>query len=378
MALTQRDCDRDYSRRTFKNNQLFVRCDKLKGFALRVTENGAKAFTLDYSVSGKSRRKTIGQYPVMSLPQAYADALRLKGEIARNGEPTSDPVSGPALTLGGLCGRYMRDYATSHKRSWKRDEQRIAKYFGPLSSKGIDDIAVGDCVALHQEINANHGPIEANRTLQLLRGIYFKAQQWELTLRQPVKVRMFKENKRRRFLSPEELLRVNEALMKEPDWRWRAYFPLLLLLGLRKSELLKAKWSWIDEGARTITIPVTKSGQPHVLPLPAAAFDIIWALPSRSNNEWLFPSELSGSGHLEDPWPAWERIRQAAGVSDVCVHDLRRTFGSWLATGGISLPVIGRALNHSNPSSTAIYARLQLDPVRQAMEANADAMTGRR
>jgi integrase len=380
MALTQKDCDRDYSRHTFKNNQLFVRCDKLRGFALRVTENGAKSFTLDYSVSGKSKRKTIGQYPVMSLPQAYADALRMKGEIARDGAPAPEPEVRPTIVLEDLCERYMRDYSRPHKREREshRDQRRIERHFAKLARKPIDDISVAEVVALHQSIADNHGPIEANRAMQLLRSIYNTAQGWELTTHNPVKVRMFKETKRDRFLSPEELLRVNDALVNDADWRWRAYFPLLLLLGLRKMELLGAKWTDVNEAARTISIAETKSGRPHILPLPAGALDILATLPSRGTSPWLFPSELSGTGHLEDPWPAWQRIRQAAGVPDVRIHDLRRTFGSWLAAGGFSLPVIGRTLNHSNPSSTAIYARLQLDPVRQAMEANAEAMLSKR
>ena len=75
-----------------------------------------------------------------------------------------------------------------------------------------------------------------------------------------------------------------------------------------------------------------------------------------------------------EPKKAWHRIRKSADVSDVRIHDLRRTLGSWLAASGYSLPLIGRALNHSNVSTTAIYARLDLDPVRQALEHNAKMM----
>jgi integrase len=58
----------------------------------------------------------------------------------------------------------------------------------------------------------------------------------------------------------------------------------------------------------------------------------------------------------------------------VRIHDLRRTLGSWLAADGASLLLIGKALNHTQISTTAIYARLQLDPVREALEANAQKM----
>jgi integrase len=71
---------------------------------------------------------------------------------------------------------------------------------------------------------------------------------------------------------------------------------------------------------------------------------------------------------------AWSRIRRLANLEDVRVHDLRRTLGSWLAGTGESLPLIGKVLNHSQPSTTAIYARLDLAPVRRALEHNAERM----
>ena len=82
------------------------------------------------------------------------------------------------------------------------------------------------------------------------------------------------------------------------------------------------------------------------------------------------------TGHLVEPKKAWQRIRSSANVPDVRIHDLRRTLGSWLAAQGYSLPLIGRALNHSNIATTQIYARLALDPVREALEQNATRMLG--
>jgi integrase len=99
------------------------------------------------------------------------------------------------------------------------------------------------------------------------------------------------------------------------------------------------------------------------------------ALPSRDNSEWIFPS-YGASGHLVEVKSAWGRIRKAAKVPDARVHDLRRTLGSWLAAQGYSLPLLARALNHSNVNTTQVYARLNLDPVREALERNAQLMLG--
>ena len=163
---------------------------------------------------------------------------------------------------------------------------------------------------------------------------------------------------------------------QEADWRWKAYFKLSLLLGPRRSELLSARWVDIDLQTCTWRLPTTKAGRSHLLPLPTPAVTILESLPSRGQSDWLFPSTTAASGHLEEPKKAWQRIRSQADVKEVRVHDLRRTLGSWLAAHHYGLPLIGRVLNHSQPSATAIYARLDLEPVRAALEANAQAMLG--
>jgi integrase len=108
-------------------------------------------------------------------------------------------------------------------------------------------------------------------------------------------------------------------------------------------------------------------------PLPNAAVEILKALPRSS--EYVFPG-AGTSGHLTEVAKVWRRIRKRAGVPDARIHDLRRTLGSWLAAQGYSLPLIGRALNHTNVSTTQIYARLDLEPVRDALEKNAELMFG--
>ena len=187
-------------------------------------------------------------------------------------------------------------------------------------------------------------------------------------------IRMFHEERRDRFLGPDELSRAFVAIDEEPDWRWRAYFRLALLLGPRRQELLRVRWSELDFSARAWRLPTTKAGRPHLLPLPTPAVEILEAMPSRGQSEWVFPSPTARSGHLEEPKRAWQRIRERANTKDVRIHDLRRTLGSWLAASGYSLPMIGRVLNPSQPSATAVYARLDLEPVRRALEANAQAM----
>ncbi len=150
-------------------------------------------------------------------------------------------------------------------------------------------------------------------------------------------IRAFHEDKRDRFLGPDELSRALAALDQEPDWRWRAYFRLALLLGPRRQELLRVQWPDLDFSARAWRLPTTKAGRPHLLQLPTPAVEILESLPSRAQSEWVFPSPTSRSGHLKEPQKARQRIRARANTKDVRIHDLRRTLGSWLAASGYGL-----------------------------------------
>jgi integrase len=96
--------------------------------------------------------------------------------------------------------------------------------------------------------------------------------------------------------------------------------------------------------------------------------------------EFVFPGN-GKSGHIEEPKKAVIRVMEGAGIpygrndpNGVTLHDLRRTLGSWQAKTGASLVIIGKSLNHKSPLSTLIYARLDLDPVRQSVNTATAAM----
>ena len=374
--LTQRIVD---AAKAPKSGQTFIRDSELTGFALRITENGAKSFIWEGRVRGRPRRITIGAYPGLSVLAARREAIRIRSAIAEGRDPSRErEAQRREPTFGDLAEAYMERHAKLHKRSWKRDAQILHGSLSRLKSRRLSDIGPDDVARLHNTIGKEHGRYAANRMLALLRTMFNVAGDWRLFAGpNPTEgVKMFREEARERFLSPDELRRVNDALAKEPNVFWRAYFPLSLLLGARRSELLSARWADIDLNQRTWRLPVTKAGRSHLLPLPNPATEILRNLPSRDKSEWVFPG-TGATGHLAEPKKAWQRIRQRAGVPDVRIHDLRRTLGSWLAGQGYSLPLIGRTLNHSNVSTTQIYARLDLDPVREALEKNARLMFGR-
>jgi integrase len=90
---------------------------------------------------------------------------------------------------------------------------------------------------------------------------------------------------------------------------------------------------------------------------------------------YVFPGgKKNQAGHLVSPKTAWERLCKRAGFDNLRMHDLRRTLGSYQAAGGASLTVIGKSLGHRSTASTAVYARLNLDPVRDSVNTAVAAM----
>ncbi|MCK7574873.1 MAG: site-specific integrase [Chromatiales bacterium] len=185
----------------------------------------------------------------------------------------------------------------------------------------------------------------------------------------------FKEAKRDRWVTPEELPRLAQAINEEPNQSARFGLWLYLLTGARKSELLRARWEDVDWTRAELRLPDTKAGRVHYVPLSGPALALLREIPRDEGNPYILPGKLEGA-HLVNINKPWNRVRKAAGVEDVRIHDLRRTVGSWLAQAGNSLHLIGRVLNHSNQSTTAIYARFGEDSVRAALEQHGTRIIG--
>lgn len=128
-----------------------------------------------------------------------------------------------------------------------------------------------------------------------------------------------------------------------------------------------------------MTIFETKNGRTHYLPLSGPAISIFNKIPRLEGNPYVLPGKLEGQ-HLANIEKIWFRVREKAGLYSedknkvVRLHDLRRTLGSWLAQSGNSLHLIGRVLNHSSQSTTAIYARFARDHVRGALDRHAESL----
>ena len=345
----------------------------LPGFGLRIYPSGKKTFVLFYRAAGRSRFMTLGPYGVLTLDQAHKLAQKKLAEVIDGADPLAErQKAARGATMKMLCADYLERHAKPHKKSWEADERRIDRHLVPAwGSRQVISITRADVAALHHDIGKNAAPYEANRTLALLGKMFECAILWgylpDNATNPARKIKKYHEHARDRWVTPEEMPKLATAINAEPNIYIRSALWLYLFTGLRRSELLNLRRDQIDWTRQELTLPDTKAGRPHYLPLSGPAMAILRQLPVEEGNDYLFPGRRHGRPLVELKM-AWGRIRTDAGVPDVHIHDLRRTVGSWLAQAGNSLHLIGRVLNHSNPSTTAIYARFQNDTVRQALE----------
>jgi integrase len=226
---------------------------------------------------------------------------------------------------------------------------------------------------LHSEIGKEH-PTTANRVIAMASSLFGYATEHKLFrgINPAHGIKKFPETKRDRFLQSDELPSFFRALAEETNDTLRDYFLISLLTGARRSNVQEMQWKQIHFDRAEWRIPTTKNGDPQTVTLTPEVIEI---LNERRNCDplWVFPG-TGITGHLVEPKKAWKRVLDRAGLEDLRIHDLRRTLGSWQAKTGASLVIVGKSLNHKSPSTTAIYARLDLDPIRASVERATGAM----
>ena len=180
-------------------------------------------------------------------------------------------------------------------------------------------------------------------------------------------VRRYKEEKRERFLTQEEYLRLGKALDEAKDEPEAAgALRLLALTGCRLSNIQKLKWENVFLAERELRLPDSKTGA-KIVQLGHAAVEVLITIARIKNNPYVITGRKEG-GYLTDVQKPWRRIRKAAGLDGVRIHDLRHSFASDALEMGEDLTMIGRMLGHSDIKTTARYAHLKKTPLRTATD----------
>lgn len=359
--------------------RVVYRDTKTAGLQLRVTAAGVKTFSIFRRIKGgQPERITLDRCPPMTVEQARTAAAQVNATIAAGGNPAEvkRAVKGEP-TFADLFNAYLERHSKPHKRTWREDEAKYRDYLAkPLGGRKVSHITRQQVGAIHDRITGDRHAIMANRVVALVSSVFGWGISKSLCEANPAKgIKRNSETSRDRFLQADELPRFFKALAEESNEAMRGYFLLSLLTGARRSNVLAMRWADVNLERAEWRIVRTKNNEPATVTLSPEALQILrQRKPDETEHEtYVFPGP-GRRGHLVEPRKGWERVLKRAGIADLRIHDLRRSLGSWQAKTGASLAIIGKSLGHKTAQATAIYARLDLDPVRQSVNAATAAM----
>lgn len=384
--------------------------------------------------SGRVQRVTIGDYGALTPDQARREAVRLRGEVAQGRDPAAElrakkaTIRGArsAPTVAELADDFLSECAaklkprtvdqyrrligmTPVKRGPKKGEERTGELRREFGRHKVSDVTRAQVAQLH--LSMKDRPVHANRALTCLSAFFSFAERHghrpdgTNPCRRVVK---FREEGRKRYLSDAEIVAIGVALrtaeregLPIPPAKQRrrasdatkkhrtrdtdadgarrpvrfspvsvAVIRFLLLSGWREGEALTLEWGHVDMKKGVVILPDSKTGQ-SVRELGAPALEVLSSMkPERQRgNPYVFPGAKHGA-HYTDTARVWYAVRHAAGLDDVRLHDLRHSFASVGAAAGLTLPLIGAMLGHTDSATTARYAHLtQSNALRRAADA---------
>ena len=335
------------------------------------------------------RRTQIGVWGDVTIEQAREHAEKLNSEVSawkRNGYKGADPLAKPEKAepsdvpsfeklVEAYITHHIKEDANNPVRAEYHVRWLLKKHFAVWLDKRLDKVGVDDVLKVKNACGTHR--YMANRCVEFARAIFNwsagknndgKLNFWSVT--NPAKdVGTFDEDSRERFLQPEEVVHFDEALKDEKHTDLKDFLRLALATGARRSSIFGMRWDDVKWERRVWEVPDSdsKSGESYnVLLLPAAL-----AVLERRREEipkeekYVFPG-IGKTGHLIDLKKPWTEFRKRAQLSDVRLHDLRRTKFSYEAIAGVSLQIIGKGAGHKSLGSTEIYAKLHDEAVRAA------------
>jgi integrase len=383
----------------------FVWDDSLIGFGVRVQLSGAKSYVAKYRAgSGRgapTRRLTLGRVGTLTPDEARALARKTLGAVAHGSDPAAlKAAERRASTLRELAEIFLSEHVEAKRKSSTAAHYRslLEKVVLPeLGSRKAEQVTPSDLARLHTKMR--NRPYQGNRMLEVVGSLYsFAGKRKILPLGfNPARgIEQYPEKPRERLLIADELARLGDALReaetvglpyeiddnkptakhapREAHRRTQigahavAAVRLLLFTGARLREILHLKWEHVDFDRGLLLLPDSKTGKKAIV-LNTPALDILANLPRVGT--YVIAGETAGTNEekpradLNRPWRA---IRKRAGLDGLRIHDLRHTHASVGAGLGLGLPIIGKLLGHTQPSTTARYAHLDADPLRRASE----------
>lgn len=362
-----------------------------RGFGVYVTPKGAKTFCFKFRFKGEQVMMTLGNYPKMTLAEAYKAHGEAWQKLQKGINPKAEAdaekeAERQAPTVTNLAHEYLERWARPNKRSWTVDKRILEKDVLPLwGSYKAGEITKRDVIKLIDGIRDRGAPIMANRTFAVIRRMFnFAAERDIVTISPCMAVKPpAPENQRDRVLTMEEIRAFWHGLDSESTNGANGLIKLALKMELvtaqRKGEVVSAAWDEFDfaEGWWTIPGEKTKNGLPHRVPLSSLAMEMLQAAKDLGGDSpWVFPSHRTNNPITPPAVNHAVRLhRESLGIAFV-PHDLRRTAASHMTGMGIPRLVVSKILNHAERGVTAVYDRYGYDrEKRQALDAWARWLT---
>ena len=382
---------------------------ELKGFGVRLGASGSLSWFIEYRPGAGGRRVAKRRFYFGSREftpeEARQTAKTLLARVALGEDPMKDRLrERQSLTFSEFAERYLSDEAEPKLKLGTIANYRIAirKHANPVIGRiKLEQISTSELSDLHQKIGAKK-PMTANRVMECISSIYRYAATCNIVPvgHNPTQgIRAFRENRRERFLSSDELARLGSAIREaetvgtpyavdetkptskhapKPENRHikidaytAAAFRLLILTGARLREILHLKWDYVDFQRGLLLLPDSKTGRKAIV-LNAPALTILKGLDQKGQYVIFSEQEDKPRADLNRPW---RTISHRAHLPGVRIHDLRHTHASVGAGAGLGLPIIGKLLGHNQPSTTNRYAHLDADPLKKASEQIAQSIS---
>lgn len=372
------------------DKEVVLHDSQVPGLIVRIRPSGKRSFYVYKRHAGRPVRLKLGDFPFLTVAQARQAAIDAIAAMnagddvaALRRHKRSEP------TLRDVWEHYKADHLTTRctSKTIVAETALYRKHVQQFGTRRLNDITPTMVRRHHAKIGAK-APTSANRAVQMIGRLYrYATRHFDWSGELPTRtVELFRENPRERFLSADELPRFLAACDAEGQ-PWADFFRLCLLTGARRSNLQAMAWGDLDLSARRWTIGASesKNHRQMVVPLTVQAVEILTERRKRKvaddderirTSPFVFPV-LRNKGkvpHISAPQRIFDRIIERAGITDIRMHDLRRSCGAMLAASGASLPMIGRILGHADLRATQIYARLDLAPATEALDTAMQAM----
>lgn len=339
---------------------------------LRAEKSKSNLVTFFHSITRNQVKHTtrLGTFPELKVKEARAMVARIVAEIDKEGLPQFlQKQNHAAMLLRDYAKQYL-EFAFKYKLTAKDDESKLRLHIIPIfGDKEMAAITRKDIEMYCNDMRISHCAATGNRHLSLIARMFNKAVEWSIVEKNPAHgIKKYKENNTKvDNLSPEQITALFEAMEGEDNWVAVLAIKMLFYTGLRKNEVLHARWADVDFSKKLLFLPKTKAGRSRYVPLSDLAWEVILELKDKADGDFIFPGK-DPSLPYHNLLKPYKRFLQKAGLPEFRLHSARHSFASCLVENGASLFSVQNLLGHASPQMTQRYSHINSGFLREASQ----------